>query len=228
MPDHDYIYRHQAEQYERLISRQPGLLPVISGIRRVQGLDVADAGAGTGRIAAAVAPYVRSVTALDQSAAMLEVAASRLAALRPEGWICIPAANDSLPLQDSSVDLVVSGWSVCYSASSVQADWSDALARVQAEFRRVLRPGGTVILFETMGTGCTEPCPPASLIPYYRELEEHYGFSHKVIRLDYTFTDAGEAEELTGFFFGEELALQVRERGSPIVPECAGVWWLHT
>jgi hypothetical protein len=34
-----------------------------------------------------------------------------------------------------------------------------------------------------------------------------------------------EAVELAGFFFGEELADQVKEKGKVILPECTGVWW---
>jgi hypothetical protein len=36
-----------------------------------------------------------------------------------------------------------------------------------------------------------------------------------------------EAEKLTRFFFGEELARAVRWNNWIILPECTGIWWLH-
>lgn len=76
-----------------------------------------------------------------------------------------------------------------------------------------------------MGTATEEPDPPDFLRRYYRALEEEYGFSHSVIRTDYTFRDLDEAEELTRFFFGDEVADKVRKNGWVQVPEWAGVWW---
>lgn len=226
MPDHDHIYHFQAERYEQMISRQPGLLPVIRAIRPVEGLDIIDAGAGTGRLAAVLAPYARSIIALDEAEAMLEVASRKLAAICPDHWRCIPADNRSLPLPDCSADLLVSGWSVCYLASSNHPGWQESLARVLGEFKRVLRPGGTIILFETMGTGFKEPNPPGFLLSYYEALTQQYGFSSQLLSLDYRFADIQEAEELTGLFFGEELVRLVREEYGPVVPEFAGMWWL--
>src|SRR5690554_3683020 len=94
--------------------------------------------------------------------------------------------------------------------------------------KRVLRPGGTIILFETMGTGFETPHPPNFLKTYYSLLEDHYGFSHQWIRTDYQFKDLAEAAELTKFFFSEELSLRVVKDKLIKLPECAGVWWLVT
>ncbi|MDF2925672.1 MAG: demethylmenaquinone methyltransferase [Paenibacillaceae bacterium] len=212
--------------YEQLISRQPSLLPAVNCICPVEGLDIVDAGAGTGRLAAALGPHAASIVALDQSEAMLQVTAAKLDILCPGRWRCIPADNRSLPLPDHSADLVVSGWSVCYVASSSHADWSGSLGQALSEFTRILRPGGTIILFETMGTGTEQPAPPDFLLPYYRELQERYGFAHRTMRLDYSFRNVQEAAELTGFFFGENLARRVATQGLTAVPEFAGVWWI--
>lgn len=230
MPDHTYIYNHQAELYERLVSRQPSLLDEVNAIRPVNGLDIVDAGAGTGRLAAVLAPYARTITAMDASPSMLEITAGKLRGLGLPGegdsWSCIPADNRSLPLPDASCDLLVSGWSVCYLASSNAPGWKGNLEAVLAEFHRVTRPGGSVILFETMGTGTAEPSPPDFLIGYYRLLEEEYGFSHKIIRLDYSFQDWREAELCVRHFFGDELGDRIRQEHSRVLKEYAGVWWL--
>lgn len=226
MPNHSKIYAEQARMYESLIAKQPSLYETVNAIRPVKGLDIVDAGAGTGRLAAVLAAEARSLTALDASEAMLQVASEKLASsgLTPERWRCIPADNRSLPLPDNTADLLVSGWSVSYLASSTTEGWQDRLAAVLSEFTRVLRPGGTLILFETMGTGTEEPSPPTFLLGYYKELRERYGFSEQIIRLDYTFASLEEAQELTEFFFGKELSSKVREHRWTTVPEYAGVW----
>lgn len=229
MPNHEDIYKYQAELYDRLVSRQPDLLPVVEAIVPVKGLDVVDAGAGTGRLAAALAPHARSMTALDASPAMLEVTARKLHRLlgpAPERWRCITADHRDLPLPDASADLLVSGWSVSYLAQDGHPDGAAAnLAGVLGEFRRVVRPGGSVILFETMGTGTEEPCPPSFLTGYYRRLEEECGFRRRIMRLDYTFPDWREAEECVRAFFGGELADRIRLEQTAVVKEYAGVWW---
>jgi len=49
-----------------------------------------------------------------------------------------------------------------------------------------------------------------------------------VLSTDYQFASLAEAEALTRFFFGEELAAQVVENAWVVLPECTGIWWTHT
>ncbi|MFC3802778.1 class I SAM-dependent methyltransferase [Cohnella sp. GCM10012308] len=223
-PDHDEIYRSQADQYDRLIAAQPLLGSRIDAIRPLAGLDVVDLGAGSGRLTVPLAALARSVLAVDLSPAMLEVAASRLTASGAGNWRTAVGTHLHIPAEDTSVDLVVSGWSIAYSASSDVDPDGSALAAVLNEIRRVLRPGGTVVIFETMGTGFATPNPPDFLLSYYDALERVHGFAHECFPFDYTFADAAEAEGLSRFFFGDETGDKIAASGSPIVPEFAGVW----
>lgn len=141
-------------------------------------------------------------------------------------WRVEVADNRSLPLPDGSADLIVAGWTVCYLVHDGVAQWEDNLAAIIAEMKRVLRPGGTAIIFETMGTGHETPAPPGFLQHYYTALVERYGCSHRWVRADYTFASVEEAAELTAFFFGDELAAKVKLGNTATVPECAGIWWL--
>lgn len=225
MPDHDQIYRSQADKYHRLIAAQPSLLSRVDAIRPIAGLDVVDLGAGTGRLTVPLAAQARSILAVDASAAMLRVAAERLDAENLRNWRTAIGEHERIPAADDSADLLVSGWSVGYSANGDADPTGERLAAIVAEIRRVLRPGGTAILFETMGTGFEEPNPPAFLHGYYAALERDYGFAHDCFRFDYTFADAEEAERLSRFFFGDELGDRTAQRGTPVVPEYAGVWW---
>src|SRR5690606_41310743 len=94
------------------------------------------------------------------------------------------------------------------------------------EMRRVLRPNGTAVLLETMGTGSESPNPPApGLAEFYAWLEGEHGFHYQWIRTDYQFAAVDGAEQLTRFFSGDELAdCSVREQLT-ILPECTGIWW---
>lgn len=227
MPNHQNIYKNEAETYHRLISKQPDLLPVIRSIKLIDGLDIVEIGAGTGRLTAVMAPYAKSIVALDASEAMLQVNAARLKDTGLTNWTVLPSDNRKLPLADNCADLVAAGWTICYSVSENVPDWKENLDTILSEIRRVLRPGGTVLLFETMGTGTETPAPPSFLTAYYAALTEQFGFSHTWIRTDYEFDTVEQAEELTRFFFGDELGDKVARHGMRRLQECAGVWWLH-
>ncbi|WP_409177171.1 class I SAM-dependent methyltransferase [Brevibacillus fortis] len=226
MPNHEQIYKNQAEQYDLMISRQPSLLAVIEEITPVKGQDVIDLGAGSGRLTSVLAPHAKSILALDASAAMLEVNAQQLTQAGLTNWKTNVADHRELPADDNSADVIVAGWTVCYLTSSEVPNNELHLEKIIQEMKRVLRPGGTIVIMETMGTGYETPHPPEFLTQYYSLLENKYGFSHKWIRLDYQFKDIEEAEQLSRFFFGDELGDRVAREKLVTLPECAGVWWL--
>jgi ubiquinone/menaquinone biosynthesis C-methylase UbiE len=94
------------------------------------------------------------------------------------------------------------------------------------EMKRVLKPGGFIVLFESLGTGNDAPIRLDHLRDFYPWLEE-MGFQNKWIRTDYKFESLAEAEELSRFFFGDELGNKVVQNNWTILPECTGVWWLR-
>jgi ubiquinone/menaquinone biosynthesis C-methylase UbiE len=227
MPDHDQIYKQEADHYHELIAKQPDLTAIIEGIRPIRGLDIVDIGAGTGRLTTALAPEANSIIALDASEAMLEINTDRLREAGLINWTTKVADHRKLPLADRSADLIVAGWSICYLGSTNVEGWERNIGEVISEIKRVLRPNGTVIIFETLGTGFESPNPPDFLLNYYSALVDDYGFSHRWIRTDYKFDDIHQAERLTRFFFGDEIADRVIEQNLIHLPECAGVWWLQ-
>ena len=90
--------------------------------------------------------------------------------------------------------------------------------------KRVLRPGGTLLIIETEGTGEKEPAPPDSMHNYLGLLKE-LGFQWDWIRTDYRFESSTEAQELVPFFFGEDmLDACYPDEQSVILPECTGIW----
>ena len=86
--------------------------------------------------------------------------------------------------------------------------WQEELAKVMREIRRLLRPGGTILLIETLGTGFETPHPPQHLLEYYAYLKEA-GFQQAWIRTDYRFESLEKAQELARFFFGKEMLAKI-------------------
>lgn len=228
MSDHQKsIYQSEGDRYQALVAREDhqGNIPrAIDEILRVDGLDVFDLGAGTGRLTLPLAPRAHSIRAFDASAEMLRVCRERLAATVLSNWRVYVADHRQLPVSDHSADLAVSGWSVSYLAVWNQESGQKELDTWLNEMKRVLRPGGTIILFESLGTGNETPRHLEHLETTYQWLAANR-FESKWIRTDYRFASVDEAASLAGFFFGSELSGQIRERQSILLPECTGVWW---
>jgi ubiquinone/menaquinone biosynthesis C-methylase UbiE len=227
MPTEKEVYEAHADQYERLVRRedyQNNLLAAIEDYCPLAGLDVVELGAGTGRLTRLLAPRVRSIKAFDSSAHMLGVAETSLRGMDLANWETGVADHRKVPVQDSSTDLVISGWSFCYLAVWGDADWQSALQDGLDEVRRILRPGGMILIIESLGTGTEKPRPPEHLRAYFDWLTET-GFERGWTRTDYRFESLEEAVELSTFFFGEEMGRQVREKNWVVLPECTGIWW---
>jgi ubiquinone/menaquinone biosynthesis C-methylase UbiE len=225
MPNHTDIYNNEADKYELLISKQSCLLDQIEAILPAEGLDILDLGAGTGRFTIPLARKAKTLLAVDASAAMLEVLSSKLLTQGSMNWTATVADHRAIPAKDHSFDLVVSGWSLSYIGNTNVPQWRSNIQQVMQEIQRVLKPGGTFIVMETLGTGTLVPRPPDFLTGYYELLEKEYGFSHRSLRTDYHFSSLNEAKDLARFFFGDELAEQVTTNHWITLPECAGIWW---
>ena len=221
------IYQSEGDRYEAMVSREDyqGNIPrAIEEIIRVDGLDVLDLGAGTGRLTLLLAPRAKSMRAFDLSAEMLRVCRGRLIISGLSNWHVEVADHRRLPVPDHSVDLVVSGWSISYLAVWNPEGGPAELDRWLAEMMRVLRRDGMIILFESLGTGNESPIRLEHVESTYQWLDAN-GFASKWIRTDYQFDSLEEAVELSRFFFGDELGDKVERNRWAVLPECTGVWW---
>ncbi len=227
MPTQKEIYKTEVDKYEALIAREDYQGNILKSLREITPLEnriVLDLGTGTGRLACLLAPYVSRIHAFDISEEMLWVCRQKLTASGLTNWQVDVADHRQLPVEDQSADLVVSGWSVAY-----LAEWNPDTARTElekwlGEMKRVLKPNGCIVLFESLGTGNESPIRLDHLKDYYPWLDES-GFQNKWIRTDYKFESIHEAVELSRFFFGEELGENVKKNNWVILPECTGVWW---
>jgi ubiquinone/menaquinone biosynthesis C-methylase UbiE len=221
------IYQNDGDRYEALIARedyQGNIEKALDEIVKVDGLDVVDLGAGTGRLAVMLAPRTKSMRAFDTSEEMLRVCREKFEAQGLANWKVDVADHRSIPVADHSADLVVSGWSVAYLYVWNAETWKVELEKWLGEMKRILRPGSFIVLFESLGTGNESPILLEHLKEYYPWLDEA-GFQNKWIRTDYKFESVEESEELARFFFGDELGNKVRQNNWVILPECTGVWW---
>lgn len=221
------IYQSEGDRYQDLIlyeDYEHNIARALDEIIRVDGLDVFDLGAGTGRLTLMLAPRAKSIHAFDMSAEMLRVCRERLLKSGLSSWQVDVADHRQLPVQDHSADLVVSGWSVAYLAVWHPETYRDELENWMSEMKRVLKPSGRLVLFESLTTGSETPIPLEHLKDYYAWLDEA-GFQKTWIRTDFKFDSIDNAAESLGFFFGEQMSNRIRETGSAIVPECTGVWW---
>lgn len=229
MPTFEEIYAHHADQYDALVARedyQNNILPALERIHPLAGADVVEFGAGTGRLTRLLAPVVRRIRAFDASAHMLSIAEATLKKTGAANWSLAVADNRQLPVESGTADIAIQGWSFGHSVGWYPDTWQHEIGAALAEMRRVLRRGGTAILLETMTTGSETPRPPTPhLAAYYAWLEGEHGFAATSIRTDYRFVSLEEAESLTRFFFGDELADRVRRENLVILPECTGIWW---
>ncbi len=230
MSDHfQEIYQHQAGRYEQLVAcedHQGHILPALNKIRPLAGLEVVEMGAGTGRLTCRLLPLVKHIQAFDLSRSMLDVAVAKLETLGLDNWGVAVGDNRRLPVADGVADIALAGWSFGHSTAWAGAGWREEIGQAVGEMRRLLRPGGTAIILETLGTGFETPRPPTqALADYYAFLENDLGFDATWIRTDYKFESLAEAEALLRFFFGDEMAQKVIENQWLIVPECTGLWW---
>jgi demethylmenaquinone methyltransferase / 2-methoxy-6-polyprenyl-1,4-benzoquinol methylase len=117
------------ERYRGDVLRRAGLTP---------GMTVLDVGCGTGVLGAharrLVGPTGR-VIALDASHGMLGIARGK------RGLEAVQAAAERLPFADASMDFVVMGYALRH---------LERLDPVFAEFARVLRPGGRLLMLELL------------------------------------------------------------------------------
>ena len=129
----DDVYSGWAESYDGPNSMIDLEQPLVRELLAALPVGTAlDAACGTGRHAAYLAELGHQVIGVDANAEMLAVAAQKLPELE-----LLQGGLDALPVEQDSVDLIVCALALCHIPD---------LAPVFAEFARVLRPGGHLVI----------------------------------------------------------------------------------
>lgn len=130
----DWGFLRSGSVYRRWVQRHHGLRP---------GHHVLDVACGTGLVAVQAARILgtaENITCLDPSAGMLAVARKKVAARFVQG------RAEALPFADNSFDFLTMGYALRHVAD---------LDTAFREYRRVLRPGGRILILEV-----TKPAGP--------------------------------------------------------------------
>ena len=230
MTDHfRNIYVNKADLYDRMVSRedyQGNLLKALQSIHALDDTDVVEFGAGTGRVTRLLVPHVKLIRSFDAEQTMLDVAEQSLKKTGFNNWTLSVGDNGNLPVEDNSADVTLEGWSFGHAQGWHADRWQEVIDQYVGEMYRITKPSGTAILIETQGTGSEQPAPPTEgLAKLYQYIEDKHDFQFQWIRTDYKFESVAEADELTRFFFGDELADRIVKEQLTILPECTGIWW---
>jgi SAM-dependent methyltransferase len=227
MPTEKEVYQSHADRYEQLVfleDYQKNLPKAVRNIRNFAGLDIVELGAGTGRLTRFLAREARKVYAGDLSFHMLSRAAGLLPpeeAARCSLSVAICAVCPSrMPAPTWSSPAGASVTSLFGVRTAGNPNWRMASARRCA----CCAPGYGHPLRE-LRHRLRNPNPPPHLNGYFDFLKGK-GFRSYWIRTDYNFASMQEAQDLSDFFFGGELAEKVRKNQWKILPECTGVFWL--
>jgi ubiquinone/menaquinone biosynthesis C-methylase UbiE len=224
------LYTEHADAYELLVSHEDHehhLVPAVEKLQPLKGAIAAEFGCGTGRVSGLLANRVQRLHAFDLTRSMLRVAQEKR--IRP-GWehvTLVQADSRSMPVCTAWADFAIEGWSFLHIAVQNPSDWQFQLGCAVDEMKRVVRPGGKLILIETLGTGQTEPNPAARYREVYDWLEKERGFQPVAIRTDYLFETMDQIRNVVIPLFGEKmLDVLIPSDAGIIVPECTGLWWL--
>jgi ubiquinone/menaquinone biosynthesis C-methylase UbiE len=224
------LYTDHADSYELLVSHedyQGFLLRAIEKLQPLTGSIAAEFGCGTGRVSGLLADRVQRLHAFDLTRSMLRVAQQKK--IQP-GWehlTFVQADSRAMPVCAAWAYFAIEGWAFLHIAVNHPESWRSQLGRALDEMKRVVRPGGKLILIETLGTGQTEPNPAAKYREVYDWLEKERGFQPVAIRTDYLFETMDQIREVVIPLFGEKmLDVLIPSDAGIVVPECTGLWWL--
>jgi ubiquinone/menaquinone biosynthesis C-methylase UbiE len=221
------IYTNLASAYHQMIACEDvdgNLLPALESVVNLKGKCVLDLGSGSGRIPLLLRGRAGYLVGLDIHLAMLRESQNQRQIVDAR-WDLLQADMRHIALPSKWADIITAGWAIGHLRSWFKDDWQLQIGQVIEEMLRVIKPGGKVIILETLGTGSLAPAPPApGLGEYYAWLEDEWGFTRQVISTDYLFDSVEMAVHRTEFFFGSGLAETIREHGWARLPEWTGMW----
>lgn len=225
MTDYEAIYRDHADAYDRMVRAEDcegNLASALAELVVDDALTAVEVGVGTGRVTEILLELGYHVLGFERAPAMLEIAKRRLEQ-HPRADLALGDARD-IPVSASSADVVLAGWVLGHMTHWEADRWRAAVEGAITEMERVVRPGGSVVVIETLGTGTAQAAPPNEALAAYYALLEGRGYERRVIRTDYQFESPEAAAHATAFFFGAAFAERVRAEGWARIPEHTGIW----
>ncbi len=130
--------RYVVPRLVHLAMRNETLVPFRKRVTGAAEGRVLEVGIGSGVNLPLYGPSVRSVIGLEPSPELLEMARHRATAA-PVRIELLQASAEAIPVDDASIDTVVTTWTLCSIADA---------PRALAELRRVLKPSGALLFVE--------------------------------------------------------------------------------
>ncbi|MBI9104064.1 MAG: class I SAM-dependent methyltransferase [Spirochaetales bacterium] len=229
MPEMMEIYKGYAPQYDELVNAEDyenNFSNFLLSEFDWSGSIVMEAGIGTGRVSKIYLDQITFLYGFDREPHMLKAAGRNLSKWSDKVKIA-EGDNIALPSISKKADIFIEGWSFGHTMIENKGTMAETFDRIFASVKTNLRSGGRFVIIETMGTNVLTAAPPIQeLADFYSILQNKYGFKQEVISTDYRFESLKEAVRICGFFFGEEMAKEIQEKGSPIVGEYTGLFHL--
>ncbi|MBP7653763.1 methyltransferase domain-containing protein [Candidatus Dependentiae bacterium] len=234
--DRQKIYIQNSADYEKLVEKEDylnNIEKIISEITDYSNKKIIDSGCGTGRLSFILSRKASKIQGFDVIENMIETAEKKASRLNIKNCSFKIADHRNLPVESKSIDLVVSGWSICHLVKWNWKNWKNELLKAIEEFKRTLKKNGAIIILETLGTGQKHPEPPdKKLQTYYDFLEKKLNFKKNIIKTDYRFNNIEEYRDTMILFFGKDTIKKIEtektlffdNKKNVIIPEWTGVW----
>jgi ubiquinone/menaquinone biosynthesis C-methylase UbiE len=133
-----FYQRHVLPHLLHLAMRQEALVPFRERVIGAAQGRVLEIGIGSGLNLPLYGPAARTVIGLEPSPELLRMARIRAAGASVPVEL-LEASAETVPLEDHSIDTVVTTWTLCTIPDA---------SRALAEMRRVLKPGGSLLFVE--------------------------------------------------------------------------------
>lgn len=169
-------------------------------------------GCGTGKYTQKMAQIANKVYANDISSQMIRVAKKKCSAKKNVEYICASAEKSGLP--DHCVDYVFSAWGYC-------ANDDKFAQKLNTEFKRILKPGGSIWLLDNYYDGeftIIRNKRINFMEPLYSEWK--YGYELvDVVKTEFVFPNVEEAAKVFSYLFGETAASYIRKKDKSIITD---------
>lgn len=227
MPTMYEIYESHAAGYDELVGYEDcdgNLKTAINGLYDFTGKTVTEFGVGTGRVTNSYIDKAARVQCFDRSKHMMSRARENLKEYAPKLSF---AARHNLEARGACnpANAFIEGWAFGHTVYDDPDNHRTTIDNLVTGAESLVKPGGTVILIETMGSNSPEPFAPGELLAkFYQALEQDYGYTRTVISTDYQFPTLEDAARIMGFFFGDGMADEINHGGTTRIREFTGIW----
>jgi len=228
MPTMYEIYDNHSIEYDELVKHEDykrNLPSTLNSIFDFNKKSVIELGVGTGRLTRLYIDSIESLLCFDRSQHMLDKAKINLQQFNEKITYDL-CDNNTISRISNKADFVIEGWSFGHTVFDHQDKAEIKVDELVENCASLLKPGGQIIMLETLGTDTEEAKAPAEFLDlFYKRLENEHAFKRVVIETDYRFETVEEAARIMGFFFEGDTSESVKKKNSTIIKEFTGLWY---